>query len=241
METGSKEQILSYQISSRVRIHLMQEPRLVLPQQLENEVERIWQEEKVKKNLFNSLLFNLVSFNEDKIFGHFVEYRHFIASRKSRAVQEAIPIFPLCVSGLCVSDSHILIGKRDTQLATYGGCFECVPSGGIGARAFSHGEVDFFMQLIWELEEEAHIGQKSVQEIHPIGLFYSPQDLTYDIGMLIRLDLKEHERHADGSVEYPLLQWLSFSDWELLLADKKNHVVPLSRSLWHTWRRQSQV
>ncbi|MBS0655482.1 MAG: hypothetical protein JSR46_06890 [Verrucomicrobia bacterium] len=239
MEIGSSyqyDEIRYYPLSSKVRIHLSQEPLLELPLPFEVEVEKIWQEQnEVKNNLYNTPLLSYVSHDEQRIFGQFVEYRHFVACQYHPELRKSLNVCPLSVSGLCLSDDHILVGKRDMKLSTYGGYYECIPSGTIEARAYSHGEVDFFMQLAWELEEEAHIGEKMIQEIHPLGLFYDEKMGIYDIGMWVRLDLLKQERRNEGSEEYPMIEWMPIAKWQQLLAEPDAKIVPLSKALWKVY------
>lgn len=230
------DEITFFPLSGRVRIHLLDEPVLKLPDAIEEEVEAIWQEQSETKYLFNSNIFSLVSHDENRLFGRFVQYRYFVAAQENPKLRDILQVFPLGVSGISLSDNHILIGTRDVSMSIYGGFLECVPSGTIPARAYSHGEVDFIMQLIWELEEEAHIHEKRVKEIHPLGLFYTKDKGIYDIGMHVQLDMKEYEKNLDGSREYPLLQWLTFPEWEQRLLQPDLKIVPLSRALWHNYK-----
>jgi hypothetical protein len=235
METGNssyQEEIQFFPLSSKVRISIPQMVPILLPSSIEDEVDCIWNEEQKKKRLFNQPMLSLLSFDEERILGRFVDYRYFIACQKNPLLKKYIDVFPLCVSGVCTALDHVLVGTRDVQLASYGGYMECVPSGSIEMRAYSHGEVDFFMQLIWELEEEAHIGGKRVKELHPLGLYYSPSTGVYDIGVRIVLDLQEYELVSEGSQEYPLLEWLSYEEWDRLVKSEAKKIVPLSKLLW---------
>lgn len=232
MKTSGSSEISRSPLSNQVSIILQENPELDLPLKLEEEVETIWQSEKAKRPLYDSFLFSLTSYDEHRLVGRFVKYRYFIASRQSPKLQEILQIYPLGVSGLCLCHGCVLVGIRDSKLSSYGGYFECVPSGGIEARAYMHGEVDFVAQAMWELQEEARISEKKVREVHPLGLYYSPKDGVYDIGLQIRLDLLEQEMETDGTEEYPLLKWYSYKEFEKKLHDPDANMVPLSRALW---------
>jgi len=230
--TMSREEISRTALAQNVRIILEGPPELILPLALEEEVEVIWQQEKAKYNLYEGFVFSVSSYDETRIVGRFVHYRHYIASRQSPELQEIMQIYPLGISGLCICDKNVLVGIRDTKLATYGGYYECVPSGSIEARAYMHGEVDFVAQAMWELAEEAKIGEKKVQEVHTLGLYFSPQDGTYDLGLLLRVNLLETEMQDSDSPEYPLLQWHTFADFKKKLSSPEVKIVPMSRVLW---------
>src|SRR5262245_56757332 len=119
MATGNE--IIFFPLSPRVRIHLLDEPQLKLPDAIEEEVERIWQEQCEVKNYFNGIIFSLVSHVENRLFGRFVQFRHFIAAQESPELRKTLQVFPLGVSGICLADQHILIGTRDTKMSIYGG------------------------------------------------------------------------------------------------------------------------
>lgn len=243
METGGSEiipGITYFPLSSHVRVHLDHRPILELPSRLEAEVERVWNEQKEVKNLYNSLLFCMISHDQYKIHGQFIEYRYFIACQYIPELRKSFTIHPIGVSGLCFSGEKILIGTRDSKLSSYGGYKECVPSGSIETRAYSHGEVDFFMQLLWELEEEAHVAEKAVKKIYPVGLFYNYEEGIYDIGMAIHLDVIQQEMMIESSAEYPLLEWYSFDEWQQDLNQGESKIVPLSKALWDVYRKKYQ-
>lgn len=233
MKTGSE--IEHNRLSKQFHIILDEHPQLEVPVKLEEEVEAIWTKEKQKRNLYDSFLFSVTSSNEERIVGRFVKYRYFIASRVKKELQEALRIYPLGVSAVCIAQSKVLVGIRDTKLSSYGGYLECVPSGSIEARAYMHAEVDYVAQAMWELQEEARLSEKSVREVHPLGLYYSQVDELYDIGLLIRLDLTEQEMVPDGTQEYPLLTWYTRKEFEHKLHEPELKVVPLTRALWRDY------
>ncbi len=237
--TSSSNEIIHFPFSQKLQI-ILAEPELADSSlALEGQIEEIWQKAKQKKNLIDSLIFSLSSHSEGKIVGRFVSYRHYIASRYDPEIQKVLQIYPVGVSGLAICNYNILVGIRDASLAHYGGFFECVPSGSIEARAYMQGEVDFIAQAMWELAEEAKISEKKVEEVRPLGLFYSPKDQIYDIGLLIRVNLLEQEMLDSDSLEYPLLQWHTFEEFEEKLAAQNEKFVPLSKMLWHTFRSRN--
>ncbi len=238
MTTGNNHSISFTPLSDKVRILFEEVPELELPLHLEEEVEAVWQREKAKHNLYDSFLFSLDSYNETRLIGHFVKYRYYIASRHLPEIQEYMNIHPLGVSGLCICKNKVLVGIRDSKLSRFGGFYECVPSGSVEARAYMHGEVDFVAQAMWELSEEAHISEKQVREVHHLGLYFCPKEGVYDIGLLIRLDLLDHEMLGDGTAEYPLLKWCDFKEFEQKLRSPEVKMVPLSKALWQTYSEE---
>lgn len=221
-----------YPISPNVRVILEPHPTLQLPAKLEEEVEAIWQTENMKRTLYDALIFSVHSFTESQITGKFVHYRYYIASLQSLKLQHVLKIYPLGVSAVTMCRDMQLVGIRDKALTSYPGYYESVPSGGIEARAYMQGEVDFVAQAMWELAEEAHIGEQNVLEVHPLGLFYSEEDHVYDIGLKIEVALLEQEMDPYGSSEYPFLEWYGKKEFTDKFINGDAKIVPLSRALW---------
>ncbi len=224
-------------LSEQVHIIVGPAPEGRLSFELEEEVETIWQQERTKFGLFDTLLFSVSSFTEQKIVGHFVHYRYYIASQKSKALQEALQIYPLKTSALCICRNHLLVGLRDTTLMDYPGFMECVPTGYIEARSFMHQEVDFVGNIMWKLQQEARLTEKSLREVHTLGLYYQPEIATYDIGLTLKVDLLEQEMEIEGTKEYPLLSWYSFKEFEEILRQPSSKIVPLSCALWQNFQK----
>ena len=248
MATGSDDQkddqvdnqeVVYFPVSKNVRMHVSFQPELQVPAHIEEEVDRLWDRAQLEKEVYNNTLFCLASRDEDRIIGKFVEYRYYMAMHYNPELQQILDIYPLGVSGIAFCDDKVLVGVRDAKLALYPGFLELVPSGSIEPRAYMHNEVDFIMQLMWELEEEARLSEKKVQEVHPLGLFYSRDVGLYDLGLVIRLKLEDFEKSdLESTEEYPLLRWMKISDWQNVLADPKSQVVPLSRALWQVYQKQ---
>lgn len=234
MATGNNaESVIYIPTSPKVSVHVSFDPVLQVPTHIEEEVERLWEKAKSEKEVYNGPLFCMRSYDESRIFGYFVEYRYYMATRYNPALRDILRVYPLGVSGVTMCNDCVLVGMRNATLARHGGCQELVPSGGIETRVVQHSEADFIRQLMWELEEEAHVGEKRVKEIHPLGLFYSVDDGVYDLGIKLELDLQEYEMvELEMSVEYPILQWMEVQEWEKELARPDARVVPLSRMLW---------
>lgn len=228
-------------VSPRVRVHLSFQPELPVPKHIEEEVDRLWERAKSEKDVYNSPLFCLHSHDEERIFGKFLEYRYFMATRYNPELVKVLDVHPLGVSGITMCNDSVLVGTRDIKLALYPGYLELVPSGSIETRACQHGEVDFFMQLMWELEEEAHIAEKYVKAIRPLGLFYSEDVGVYDLGMVITCSLQEYEvAEFESSPEYPLLRWLPISEWQEMMASPEAKIVPLSRAMWDAYIKEAR-
>jgi hypothetical protein len=231
METGTN--VTYIPISPKLSVHLTFDPILAVPSHIEDEVDRLWEKAQSEKEVYNGQLFCLRSYDDTRIFGQFLEYRYYMATYYNPSFREILKIYPLGVSGVTLCRGCVLVGRRSSTLAQYGDCLELVPSGSIDTRAVQHGEVDFMRQLMWELEEEAHIGEKLVKEIHPLGLFYSSDVGVYDIGLKVVIELEEYEMvELEITAEYPMLQWMEIEEWERELAKEDSQIVPLSRMLW---------
>lgn len=231
------EQVNYIPICPTVSVHLSYQPELVLPALIETEIDALWTKAEAESQVFNAPLFCLISHDYERIFGRFSEYRHFIASRSNPELREVLGIYPLSVSGITRCGDKILVGRRDAKLALYPGFLELVPSGSIETRVCQHGEVDFIMQLMWELEEEAHIAEKQVGRIFPIGLFYCSESGIYDLVMSIDCTMQEYElKEYESSSEYPLLRWMSVDEWEEELKSPDANIVPVSRAAWQVFR-----
>ncbi|MBS0634962.1 MAG: hypothetical protein JSR37_05835 [Verrucomicrobia bacterium] len=219
-------------LAENVQIVLEQDFHLKLSPDLEEEIDSIWQKQKAIYNLYDSHLFSLTSFTYQKIVGRFVPYRYYIASRQRADLQELLQIYPVGISGVSTCRDCVLVGLRDMKMSSYGGFLEFVPSGSIEPRAYMQGEVDFIAQAMWELAEEAKIGENKVTEAKVLGLFYSPQDRVYDIGLHLELNLLENELQSDATAEYPVLKWYTFTELEKKLSEPNVKIVPLSRFIW---------
>jgi len=237
MATGNNvQEVTFFPLSKNVRVHVTFEPELQVPKHIEEEIERLWVRAQMEKQVYNNALFCLSSHDSERIIGKFVEYRSFLATQYNPELRPILDVYPLGVSGLTLSDDTLLVGTRDSTLALYPGYLELVPSGSIEPRAYMHNEIDFIMQLMWELEEEASLGEKHVQEVHPLGLFYSSDVGLYDLGLVVRMQLDDFEKeNLEHTREYPFLQWMTLSEWQKVLDNPESKIVPLSRAIWNEY------
>lgn len=190
----------------------VQEPPSIYHDSVEQkEVDRIWVHAcKENPHLFNGKIFSLLHFDAERIYGTFVEYKYFIASRYLPELQ----LQPLGVSGIVFSQGSVLIGKRATHLFSRPGLFELCPSGSLDIHAVHNGKVNFREQMDRELVEETSIPPSAVSHYTVLGIAHTRSDGIWDL--VLECDLQPHffenqkgeaSRLLEPTHEYSLFLW----------------------------------
>jgi hypothetical protein len=225
------DEIIHFPLAESVRVVVQENREIQLTYEEALEIEALWNREKVKRSLVDTFIFSVTSFDSNRIYGSFVQYRYFLAGKLLPELHKRFRITPLAIGGLSICNGGVLLGVRDVKLENYGGFIECVPSGIIEARAFMQQEVDYMAQGMWKLQEQTGISEKKVKEVRSLGLFFNQKEHLYTIGLKIGLDLFEQEMELEGSKEYPLLDWYTYKECKDMLDDPENKVTPLTRTL----------
>ena len=214
-----------------------------------DDVERIWQAE-VDKNdkLFNGLFLNYHSIekSEDAVeaFGHFVEYKNFIAQRLESGLD--LNIKPIGVSGLSVfedaGEEYVLLAKRSKDVTQYPGCLELVPSGTIDGQFMKeNGVVDYQAQLENEFYEETGLPKGSVIDVKGFALILDTQDSVYDVccKVTFKADSKNIIDGMKLSGEYNEPQCVALNDLSDFVRENKDGIIPCSRAVIEAYAQSS--
>lgn len=194
-------------------------------------VEAYWRLEKKKgeKHLFNGQLLSLLEFGDEELVGEFVPYKAYIAQLADAEIAREINICPICVSGIVISEGHVLLGRRSKLVTNYPNHYELVPSGSISTQCCSQNSfIDYRKQLLLELFEETKIIFSQADEVFPFALMKEASHSLIDICMLVRLS----ERIAyQVTEEYPDLIWLPSDEVKKFVEKRHSQFIPTSLAM----------
>lgn len=235
--------VISFSSSAVVRLN---DAPLVLPSDLEVEVEQLWQAEQARrgKALFNGKIFSAVEITPDTIHGRIVEYRHLIAQRAKPELFEALNVRPVAVSGLFECADGVVFGRRSGTMTQDAGLWELCPSGGLDTnKAAAGGKVDYCAQILTELQEEIGISPDAVTEIRPFCLVDDLDSHVIDIGIALRSRLSANEviaiHRAAATKEYDELLILPHDEVAQFVEGKRGQLVVVSAALLEHMPRTS--
>ena len=204
---------------------------------VEKEVEAIWTAERAARpGLFNGEIFAVSDLEADRLTGHFVEYRLFIAQWRKPALYEDLRLETLSVSGLLLTSGGVVWGQRSAEVTQNPLAWELVPSGGVDRSArTADGSLDLRGQAMAELREEVGMPAEAIREIGELMLMHDAQRHMYDLGMQMRTDWPEAEIircHAGTrSREHVELRVVPQGELEDYLAGQPGELAGLSRLL----------
>jgi HAD superfamily hydrolase (TIGR01509 family) len=212
-------------------VQVIDSPHRCFDQDTTGSINKIWKDAQKHNSLQDS---TVLYYNEHKTVGHkcliyafWGPYRYFYAKLHDSSLR--IPIFPLAVSGICVStDKQVLIGKRKGT-TEYSSRFELVPSGGLTNKHFAHNTVSFKQQLIDELEEETKLKWLGTSSVETLGLVFDLTHQVYDI--CCRISIISKTDLPSSTAEYGELEWVDLSDTRI------NSMIPTSRVLLRLFMR----
>ena len=177
---------------------------LVVPAEVEREVERVWRAAAARRPLHDAPVLAFVGLEGGTLWGRFVGYRYFVAQRDSGWLRGILGIEPVAASALLrvrLPDGEAYaLALRGADVTQYPHRWDVFPSGGLDAASRqADGTVDVVAQLLRELEEEARLGAASVRDVAWIGLFHDVADGVWDL--VYELEVSERPRigaeHAD--------------------------------------------
>ena len=160
-----------------------------LPPFLEQEVEQIWQVERVERGsaLFNGPLFSLEEISAHTVTGRFVDYRLFLAQERRPELFPKLRVQPLAVSGLLQNAEGIFFGYRSSAVALQPDCWELIPSGGIDRSTVTEaGQIQPTRQLLAELREE--VGIQAADLVSPRLLCFTEDPLHHIFELVWELE-----------------------------------------------------
>jgi len=127
-----------------------------LPNEVEVEIERIWNEEQSQrgKALFNGEILSAMEVSAQEILGCRAEYKHLVAQRIQPTLFEVLGVRPVAVSGVLECSDGLVLGRRAATTTQDAGLWELVPSGGLDpSNVTENAELDYLLQILAELYE----------------------------------------------------------------------------------------
>lgn len=211
----------------------------VLSNELETEIERLWQAAQSRQDnaLLKGLILSATDIELERIVCHIVEYRRFIAQMASPDLFDALRVQPLAVSGILICADGIVFGRRAASTTQDAGLWELVPSGGIDAGEVNEeGQVDFLAQILNELREETGIDQDKVAKVMPFCLIEDRISHVLDIGIILEVPTLSFEAvyqiHREaGSGEYDELKIVPRRDLTEFIERTGSQLVSVSSEL----------
>ena len=197
--------------------------------EIKERVEVLWNRE--SSHYHNSKVFHVLEVQEDLIQGSFIEYKYLFAQKRDPLLQQLFYVKPLAVSGIVVTESSLLVGRRSSRTLQYPAYYETPPSGSIDTRARQKGLINPLLTLQHELTEECHIPLAFIKKIAFLGLFFDDKEMVYDLGYSIHINESDKQLVPRRTAEYSELAWFSFPEWERFLSEDRK-IVPLSHQLW---------
>lgn len=193
-------------------------------------VEHLWKKacEKSQETLFNGQILSLVSLEENRMIGRFVDYKYFIAQMLDPTLRDVLSINPVGISGITHAGDKILIGQRSAFVTQYKGLFEAAPSGGINTSALNGSSIDYLKAITLELEEETGITPSQILEITPFALVKHKalHFVEICINIIVEPSLQKTHVHREG--EYQDCAWMEKSQITEKIKKQPSLFVPLS-------------
>lgn len=211
-----------------------------LSDEVSQEVDRIWQNEKRirKESLFNGRVLSLIDKDESKATVEFIEYKLFLAYVLHPELRGKLGIKPISLSCLTRTSEVILIGRRSELVLQYPLFFELAPSGGIDAGAQEKERINVKEQALRELVEETGYSENDVEEISCLKLIYDSFTGIYEV--IVEIVLFDEVRGGGERLttdEYKELQWVNFKDIPAFIENNQDRMVPLSLYLLRHFKR----
>lgn len=201
-----------------------------IPDWANSEVDRIWSlaldAEGKDCRLFDQEALFVSSIDETRIDLFALPYRFLYSQKRNPELKKALQLRPIAISGACLSEGKLLVGKRACNVTQYPGFLELVPSGGLENLGTN---LDYKRTLIKEFEEETTLGKESIRRIDTIGICLDQDEVTYDICCTILLPEKlARQQITSPTGEYSELSW---HDPEALLGIAPESFVPTSLAI----------
>ena len=178
-------------VSSDLSVSARGEP-LEIDAVLQAEIDRLWSRERARRpeGLFDGRIFSVSTIEPARIFGHFVDYRQYIAQVLRPELFDRLRVRPLGVSALTSSPEGVVLGLRNLATTQNAGLWELAPSGGLDpACCDDQARVDFKAQILSELREELGLEPDQVDDPVPFCLLEDRHSRVLDIGVALHTSL----------------------------------------------------
>lgn len=177
--------------------------KIELSEETSQKIDRIWSKAiELNPQLFDGKCLVLDSFDQNIASVYEVSYRYFYAGYCNDEIRKILSLRFLAVTGFCLFNAKIIIGKRGKNVSQFPGKWEFVPSGGVS-------EIDFQSQLLQELEEELGIPCEHVKQVENYGILEDSTVGVFDILLTIEL---ANVIHLKKSPEVDEIKMLSYDE-----------------------------
>lgn len=211
------------------------------PEALVSEVNRLWERAVAAEPwLFNGQFLNCNRFDEERLYGQFMEYKYYYAGTISKELRIELKLLPVGVMGITQCGNAFLVGRRAETVTQYRGQLEFVPSGIVDPHSMLGRDIDVRRQYFLELEEEVGISADQVESIKPIWYLLDRTEGTLEIIAAIQL-----KPGADSSrlalSEHSGMEWLDGGSLAEHFTGHSAEYVPvaghlISKNLYSTMR-----
>lgn len=204
-----------------------------LIQQNESAIESAWRKTLTEKpELFNGRLPVFDSMDKQTSPGRvnvsFTDFRILLAKKSVPELSKFVS--PVGVSGIVRSGTKYLIAKRASNLHSYPGFWEFVPSGHIEEKQVRpDGTIDFKSQLLDEFTEETSVNKNVIEKIQTLGLIHDCGSDVYDV--VCQIDA-EFEVSDCQSKEYSDFLLIDQGNLATHLAENRSNTVPTSLAIF---------
>lgn len=224
-------------IPADVRLVVSDDP-LVLGDELERTVEDEWAREQTERGvrLVNNPILSYLGFDGRAIHGRFVEYRHYIASRRRPDLFPPSVVCAMGISGFTTFELGVVIARRSARVTSYPNMWELVPSGSIDRVGLREdGTLDFRAALAAELAQEVNLEVPDLAALRPYALIYDPNirtcdiALAWDTGMTAdALMRRARERRVD---EYQVVECVPFEALGEFVRRVGDEIIPVTHTM----------
>ncbi|MEQ9449352.1 MAG: hypothetical protein RLN70_10675 [Rhodospirillaceae bacterium] len=229
---------------NQIAVRETREGAAALSADLQNRIDRIWDEIQKTRNtpMANEPLFAVMRIEGNEVYGHFVEYKWFVAQSHDPGLFQDLQIRPLAVSGILSCPEGIVLGRRSANVTQNPSAWELVPSGGVDKSSVKEGGVvDLNAQILSELKEEIGLPASAVENVRCVGLIEDTDHHLFDAAMEVKTawragDIFESFRRAEND-EYSEIQIMPAAKADTLLGQPNQDLVPLSAFLIQRMRR----
>lgn len=205
-------------INSHYNVEIVDsQEELQLSDAVKTQIEKIWQIEAAKRNLFNGSVLSSLSFDSQQLRGMFVPYKYFIAQLKDPALKPILKIKPVSVSGLTLIGDNVVFAKRSPFVTQFQNYYELAPSGGIDLECVQGNQIDLRGQIKKELEEELGVSPRRVKAIKFFALIYDKEVESIDLCAEIRINpfaMHSQAREYSQIITVPASELTSFVKME---------------------------
>lgn len=199
-----------------------------LPAAMEASVNQHWDiATRDHQNLYNGRVFSVDAIYENRLIGHWTEFRRIVAQIRCPKLYATLQLRPLSVCGILLcsmegrqgsqSNTGIVIGRRAAGSLFQAAVWQLSPAGAVDPSSVgASGEVDWRKQVLMELQEELGVRPDTVHSMQPLCIVEYPGHHALELGVILRCSSNGEtiiEAHRlFGNTEYDALRVLSLDE-----------------------------